>query len=154
MRFLFERVGFDRSTTRFSSLDLRIRLAQELRGKKGEPRARQVVETSLILLEGRAATSEKELDVLLEQLQEVKQGWVLRAPASLDSIPRQASISSGGATMQSTSINYHVGRSERKNWLIVLPRTPCLPGNSTTGTPEKAAVPRNNPHFHIPTRMG
>eukprot|EP00752_Nemacystus_decipiens_P011884 g10537.t2 len=46
--------------------------AQELRGKKGEARARQVVETSLILLEGRAATSEKELDVLLEQLQEAE----------------------------------------------------------------------------------
>lgn len=29
------------------------------------------METSLILLEGRAATSEKELDMLLEQLQEV-----------------------------------------------------------------------------------
>lgn len=48
-------------------------LAQELRGKKGEARARQVVETSLILLEGRAATSEKELDMLLEKLQEVSE---------------------------------------------------------------------------------
>ena len=47
------------------------RPVQDLRGKKGEVRARQVVETSLILLEGRAAASEKELDELLEQLQEV-----------------------------------------------------------------------------------
>ena len=31
------------------------------------------METSLILLEGRAAASEKELDTLLEQLQEVFQ---------------------------------------------------------------------------------
>eukprot|EP00903_Cladosiphon_okamuranus_P019664 g18076.t2 len=46
--------------------------AQELRGKKGEARARQVVETSLILLEGRATTSEKDLDTLLEQLQEAE----------------------------------------------------------------------------------
>lgn len=44
---------------------------QNLRGKKGEARARQVVETSLILLEGRAAGSDKQLDSLLETLQEV-----------------------------------------------------------------------------------
>ncbi|CBJ26303.1 Hypothetical leucine rich repeat protein [Ectocarpus siliculosus] len=46
--------------------------AQNLRGKKHEARARQVVETSLILLEGRATASEKDLDSLLEQLQEAE----------------------------------------------------------------------------------
>ncbi|CAM9977150.1 unnamed protein product [Scytosiphon promiscuus] len=46
--------------------------AQELRGKKGEAKARQVVETSLILLEGRATASEKVLDSLLEQLREAE----------------------------------------------------------------------------------
>lgn len=52
--------------------------AQNLRGKKGEARARQVVETSLILLEGRAAGSDKHLDLLLETLQEVGQGLPVR----------------------------------------------------------------------------
>lgn len=51
---------------------------QNLRGKKGEARARQVVETSLILLEGRAASSDKQLDSLLETLQEVGQGSPVR----------------------------------------------------------------------------
>ncbi|CAM9096355.1 unnamed protein product, partial [Hapterophycus canaliculatus] len=46
--------------------------AQVLRGKKGEARARQVVETSLILLEGRATASEKELDSLLELMDEAE----------------------------------------------------------------------------------
>lgn len=50
-------------------------LAQDIRGKKGEARARQVVETSLILLEGRATASEKELDSLLELLREVGDVW-------------------------------------------------------------------------------
>lgn len=50
---------------------VRPHVLQELRVKSSEARARQAVETSLILLEGQVGASAKRLDLLLGQMEEV-----------------------------------------------------------------------------------